>query len=295
MKAVPNINDDATPDVVQMPGWVTTPAEDAAEDAAFLSGAALCAMHHIAQGEMPAHALWRDRLALGAAEAGVALAGRMDRAADLRDAVHLLRPGDDPGPAGAIYQLWRRAVARPATISGLQRVIPDAVDLSKIMTQGRQGPVGYAATVLAAILASYPKEEVAALILADAALARAMGWRHLVPLLATRLTPADLRKTDAELRLAMHRALIGSASDALHMATDLARRAERLRAVAPKLRTKRAGEAVHLFLTHDALTPSLGLTHLMSDRAARRICDRLVSLGVVRELSGRDTFRLYGL
>lgn len=36
------------------------------------------------------------------------------------------------------------------------------------------------------------------------------------------------------------------------------------------------------------------LTSLRSDRAARRFCDRLVDLGVVRELTGRDTFRLYG-
>tara|TARA_R100000687_G_scaffold77703_1_gene70407 strand:+ start:278 stop:397 length:120 start_codon:yes stop_codon:yes gene_type:complete len=33
----------------------------------------------------------------------------------------------------------------------------------------------------------------------------------------------------------------------------------------------------------------------LSDRAARRLCDRLVDLGVVRELTGRDTFRLYGV
>jgi len=33
----------------------------------------------------------------------------------------------------------------------------------------------------------------------------------------------------------------------------------------------------------------------MSDRAARRLCDRSVDLGVVRELTGRDTFRLYGV
>ena len=32
----------------------------------------------------------------------------------------------------------------------------------------------------------------------------------------------------------------------------------------------------------------------MTDRAARRLCDRLVELGVVRELTGA-TFRLYGV
>ena len=38
-----------------------------------------------------------------------------------------------------------------------------------------------------------------------------------------------------------------------------------------------------------------GSLTFMSDRAARRLCDRSVELGVVRELTGRDTFRLYGV
>jgi Fic family protein len=33
----------------------------------------------------------------------------------------------------------------------------------------------------------------------------------------------------------------------------------------------------------------------MTDRAARRFCDRLVELGVAQELTGRPTFRLYGI
>ncbi|MFC0199242.1 DUF1403 family protein, partial [Paracoccus rhizosphaerae] len=71
-------------------------------------------------------------------------------------------------------------------------------------------------------------------------------------------------------------------------------RAARLQAVAPGLRARGADRAVALFLSHDALAPS-ALTGIMSDRAARRLCDRLVELDAVRELTGRPSFRLYGL
>ena len=123
-----------------------------------------------------------------------------------------------------------------------------------------------------------------------------------MPLLSVGLKRHDLRKTGDELRLACHQAVAASASEAVRMASDLTRRADRLRSVAPKLRAKGAGEAVELFLSRDALSlsPSVALAGPtpgvgMSDRAARRLCDRLVELGAVRELTGRDTFRLYGV
>ena len=133
-----------------------------------------------------------------------------------------------------------------------------------------------------------------ALILADATLARAMGWRHLTPLLGGSLTRRDLTLRGDDLRLACHRAIVRSVSDALALADDLSRRAAHLHAVAPGLRSRQAAQVVGLLLDRDAIAPT-ALVPPMSDRAARRICARLVSLGAARELTGRDTFRLYGL
>ena len=62
----------------------------------------------------------------------------------------------------------------------------------------------------------------------------------------------------------------------------------------PKLRAKGKTGAIGALLADDAVSaaaPILG----SSDRARRRLFERLVSLGAARELSGRKTFRLYGL
>jgi len=278
----------------RLPAWVTSARAETLEDVAFLSGAALNHLHLVLGREEVPQALLRDRLALRAAEACVAFSGRPERAAELRDAVQLLRPGDLPGPAGETCLIWRRAVERPVSVKSLGRALPplEPGQIAAWLDAGRRAPAVRAAMVLEAALTEVPQAEVPALILADAALAQALGWDHLVPLLAAGLKRADLRRRGDDLRLACHRALVASVVEAVRLALDLARRVTHLKAVAPKLRAKGAGDAVEMFLARDAVAPS---ALPLPDRAARRLCDRLVDLGAVRELTGRDTFRLYGV
>ncbi|RWO03212.1 MAG: DUF1403 family protein, partial [Mesorhizobium sp.] len=145
--------------------------------------------------------------------------------------------------------------------------------------------------------------------LADAMLAQRLGWRHAVPLLGAQpasgrnrrgVRPGTTSPTERDqapgpervqgLLLAQARAALR----AIDLSTELGRRAERLLAVAPKLRAKRADRVVEKLLSDDALVASQEIAG-MSDRGLRRLFDRLVELGAVRELSGRTTFRIYGL
>jgi len=266
-----------------MPAWVRAARAQSAEDMVFLSGAALSHLHLVTGFDRLPQALWRERLALGAAVACAGFAGRHASEAALRDAVHLTRPGDHPGPVGEIFGQWNQAVRRQAVRRKGTGITPALVN-----------PVARAACVLEAMLAEAPRGETAALIAADAALARAMGWDHLVPLMAVGLGLRDLRKTGEDLRLACHRAVLTAAVAAAVLAQDLVLRGARLQTAARGLRGKRAAGAVALFMTRDAL-PATALTGLMSDRAARRLCDRLVAVGGLRELTGRGSFRLYGV
>ncbi len=134
----------------RMPDWVTSARAETLEDVAFLSDAALNHLHLVlGRVEVP-QALLRDRLALRAAEACVAFSGRSERAGELRDAVHLLRPGDLPGPAGETYLAWQRAAERPVSIKGLGRALP-AFEPGQIATwldAGKGLPVTRAGMVL---------------------------------------------------------------------------------------------------------------------------------------------------
>lgn len=282
-------------------------------DAGFLAGSALAWLHAIACDEHPVGSLWRQRLALANAAALMPLLGRSEDEAALRDAVNLTRPGDDPGPAGQVLLAWRRLAERQSQIvdewwlsaSAVLRLKVDAPmgDIYRVaerLARGEANPIAAAAEIVAVAMKFRPDAELLALWLADAMLAYRLKWPRPVPLLAREIRRRDLRAAPDHLdgngrwlttcALAYARAA-ARASD-LHV--DLCRRAQRLVAAAPKMRAKHADEIMLILMLEDAQT-ARSATDAMSERAARRLFERLEMLGAVRELTGRPTFRLYGL
>ncbi len=125
-----------------------------------------------------------------------------------------------------------------------------------------------------------------------------------MPLIATKILDPTLRQPDGGRRprpgepaWEKHAAqTIALAACALDLAAHLSRRSETLLAVAPTLRAKSASKIVDLLLGEDCVSPAEAARQApMTDRAARRLFDRLGALGAVRELTGRSAFRLYGL
>jgi len=307
-----------TKNIQLLPRWITHPQDETSETVAFLSGAALAMLDIVVRdpgGTLPS-ALLRDRLALDAAVACLKLEGRSETAPDIRDAVCLARPvrlgwaGDALGPAGEMFAAWRRLARIDLTLPGwkdrLGKVLPASMAETVLeLGAGAGTPVRQASKILAAGLREFPREEAAALMLADLTLARAVGWDRPVPLLATHMARRDIRAIadgEGDVLPRVHRAILAACDGVIRKAADLDRRAAKLRMIAPKLRAKGSDEALSLFLSHDAVSPSgmlspmiKGTAVAMTDRAARRLCDRLVDLGVVRELTGRATFRFYGV
>ncbi|MDP2085039.1 MAG: DUF1403 family protein [Gemmobacter sp.] len=300
MRKSPVKPSEPVPMLAPLPGWITATPPETREMAAFRSGAALAHLTLATAADPVPQALWRDRLALAAAEVSAGIAGRREGAGALRDALHLTRAGDDPGPAGNILRQWSRAVSRPISVSNLGRALDGVAPERTAVSLDATGPtpIDRAAQVIEAVLTDSSRGEIVALILADAVLSLALGRDHLLPLLGPVMTARDLRLRGDDLRLACHRSAARGVGQALSMAGDLARAAARLRAAVPNLRAKGAARAVELFLSQDVLTPvalARAMPEILSERAARRLCERLVDLGVLREMSGRDTFRLYGV
>lgn len=308
-----------SPSPPRVPAWALPGGPlDHDTDAAFCAGAALNSLDFFVRSEPAFAGAWRQRLALKCAVAAVRLAGRSEDEAALRDAWYL-RPADgDPGPAGSLLAAWRQLASRQPVID-VER-LADVVDLlglrwddgfaglpKAIDELGRSGrPAPFTAAAIAShVVALSPGAELLAWWCADLVLAQKLRWTKPVPLLmAQAFTPA-FRGGDSRTRRirpgegkkfehGVCLALAHGADEALRLAADLARRAERLAAVVPKLRAKGAREVVKKLLQDDAVPGSL-TTKTLSRFGARRLFERLKTFEAVRELSGRDSFRLFGL
>ncbi|WP_314963841.1 DUF1403 family protein [Bradyrhizobium cosmicum] len=302
------------PTFAPAPAWLRRRAPpDIVTEAVFNAGAALAALHPIARDEHPLGSLWRQRLALTCAATLARQGGRTEEEAALRDHWYLRREDDDPGPGGRILAAWRKLCERassdveqwnfalaPALGHPLNSLPDQIVGLASRHTrQQHVMPVLAAAEIIAASRRMLPKEEAVPLWLADAVLAHQLRWPAPVPLLAAHLSRGALRKAPQHLEgetvfmSALCAAYTTAAVAAIDLYNDLARRATRLLAVAPKLRGRDAEMMVGILMVEDA--QSTGAGKMASDRSTRRLFERLVSLGAVRELTGRPTFRLYGL
>jgi hypothetical protein len=184
-------------------------------------------------------------------------------------------------PAG--FGVWRQRLTleAAAACAQSQELAPFASARCYRTARRALTPAGAAGELLAAGLA-------------DSVLALKLKWPFALPLtggpqgVGRRVTGRD----DASAAVLL--AYAHAATRAADLAADLARRACKLAQVAPKLRAKGAATALQALLDEDSLsaaTPIVGL----SERGARRLFERLVSLDAVRELTGRATFRLYGL
>jgi hypothetical protein len=85
-----------------------------------------------------------------------------------------------------------------------------------------------------------------------------------------------------------------AAAQASDLFAELGRNSQKLLAVERRLRAKGAKAVIEKLHDEDAVLPSAPIGAI-SDRGLRRLFERLVALGAVRELTGRSTFRLYGL
>ncbi|MER8497707.1 DUF1403 family protein [Mesorhizobium sp. M1312] len=302
-----------------VPTWLRAAAAgpDSIEDAAFAAAAALTALDAVVRRQERWAGAWRQRLALAAAAATAKRAGRVEDQTALRDALLLTRPGDDVGPAGRMLLAWRTLASRPVATLVSEAVLVDvAADLGSALDEAAAGQIGdeiqattgavgnavAGAVDAIAVLERHHSRAVRELgpWLADAVLADRLGWAHAVPLFGLhpvaggRRSPHAERQSGQPSRQRIWAAYAQAALQAMDLAAELGRRADRLLAVAPKLRAKGADTVVEKLLSDDAIVASEKIAG-MSDRGLRRLFDRLIELGAVRELSGRPTFRIYGL
>jgi hypothetical protein len=305
------------PPPAAVPSWARASGRAGQGDPLFFAGAGLAFLDACLRRDPPAAGALRARLALQSAAASAKILRlNTDEGAlrDLRFAV-----GNTLGPAAKLLQVWRDLAGRPPSLDPGRildtaarldlAVDPNGLASSLKASAGEGDPVSAASTAAAAMFSAFPdapaaEAEIFAFWAFDLALAIRLRWPRPLPLIATRILDPSLRSGggarprpgDSAWSDTAAGAPAGPPDSALDLAADLSRRSEMLLALAPKLRAKPAVKIVDLLLTEDCVSPAEAARQgPMTDRAARRLFDRLVTLSAARELTGRPAFRLYGL
>lgn len=301
-----------------VPGWAQPRGPVNSDlEAAFIAGAALNSLDNLVRIDPAWAGAWRHRLALKCAATAVSMVGRTEDEAALRDAWYLRPVGGDPGPAGRIFEAWKRLANRSpgidiayltATVGLLGLRWSDEFEtlIDRVAARGRSSepaPIA-AAAMVAEVMALRPDAELLGWWLADQVIALKLRWPLPVPLLVAQARSAAFREPGGRSKRVRPGgegfdrgvcvALAQAAAEACRLAAEIAPRAARLEAARPKLRAKGAGEAIQLLLQDDAVPGTLQTAHL-TRWGARRLFERLLALDAVRELSGRAAFKLYGL
>jgi hypothetical protein len=309
----------AFPQPAPIPAWARASGRPGQGDPLFFAGAALALLDAHIRRDPPAAGAVRARLALKSAAASAKILRVNADEATLRDLRFAVR--NPSGAAAALASMWRDCARRPpsldpdrlrAAAAALDLALPDSNALASHLKAraGEGDPVAAASTIAALVAFAFPDApappaEIFSLWVFDMTIAIRLRWPRPVPLIATAILDPTLRSPGAGRRPmpddpawpnAAAGAIALAAVSALDLAADLSRRAETLLAVAPKLRAKTALKIVDLLLVEDCISPAeAARTAPMTDRAARRLFDRLVAVNAARELTGRPTFRLYGL
>ena len=302
-----------------IPAWARASGRAGEGHPLFAAGAGLALLDAFLRTNPPAAGALRGRLALQSAGACAKILRLNAAEGALRDLRFAI--GEDASPAARLLRLWRELPGRPPALdSGRLATAAERLDLalpdpngvaSRLKACAGEGdPVSAASTAAAAMLSAFPdapaaEAEILALWAFDLVLAIRLRWPRPVPLIATKVLDPSLRSDGGGRRSrpgepdwphAAAGAIALATASALDLAADLARRSKTLMAVAPKLRSKPAAKIVDLLLSQDCVSPAEAARQApMTDRAARRLFDRLVALGAARELTGRPAFRLYGL
>src|SRR5271170_2633129 len=214
----------STASAAPFPAWARAlhPPETEAE-AGFLAGAALARLDAVLRETPPWAGAWRQRLALQAAAASVARAGRNEDEPALRDALHLGRPGADPGPAGRRLLAWRALAAGPAgqwrsaiVVAAERLQIPSDEALQAAIAAAEAGvasprPAPFAAAraherarralTPAAGRGGAGESELLAAWLADSVLAQKLNWPFALPLLAEPMFSAEIGRASCRERV----------------------------------------------------------------------------------------------